>query len=387
MDEAQPQSLSGENRRELYEKLRGVWDLGANVIVGWRVEAGDLTVFYLPILLLPLAAKQFSGLLSRNNRAIDEAHLNELAKAGCKSSLIPMSFALGQDEATGHQIGSIIRYYTVTHMNCRAVALFDMVDFSLSSSFVEISQINVLSYHINRAAECVATLGLPVDLTTSTTGDGFYIWNRNEGLEADLALFYVTALTLVYNRVTILDLPLEPIPDLRCCFDFGEHYEYYQPSGTKPDSRGYIVGDVTIKLARLITAALPKQFLVGDSIRPAGVAEVSSQQPVQFSRLNMASFFHFAQTNARLLTGVAVGDGAIDSVETHLTGDHMSNEEFRINKYVVVDKHNLSHRCFNAQFVARDTLGRRIDVGLSNESVVDFAAQRVLNEDIQIKAV
>lgn len=387
MDGLQAQALTAANRKELYEKLRAVWDHGANVIVDWRTEPDQITVFYVPILILPRVARQFGGLLSRGHLAVDDARQGELIEAGCLSAAIPLSFVLSDNEITERQIEAIIRHYRVTRSNCRGVGLFDIVGFSLSSPFVKIAQINLLSYHINRAAECVAAVGLPIDLTTSTTGDGFYIWNRNEGLEADLALFYVTCLTLLFNRAAMLDLPLEPIPELRCCFDFGEHYEFYQASGTKPDSRGYIVGDVTIKLARLIAAALPKQFLVGDSVRRTGPADLASQRPVALPQINMPLFFQFAKSNARLLSGQEIGSSPIESVIPFLTGDKISNTDFTIKKYAVSDKHNLHHRCFNARVTAHDGLQRKIDIGLPDAGLTDFTARHVAGEDIQIRAM
>ncbi len=257
MDQVNPLILSTEQRKELYETLREVWNLGANVIVGWHCAARELTVYYLPILALPRAARQNAGLLSRNNHIVDDSLRDGLIGAGCKRVDISLSFVLSDDAETRRQVEAVMRHYTVTHTDCRAVALFDMVGFSLYSAFVRLAQINVLSYHINLAAERVAAAGLPVDLTTTTTGDGFYIWNRVRSLEADLALYYITGLTLAFNRAAMIASPHEPIPELRACFDFGEHYEYYQATGTKPDARGYIVGDVTIKLARLVSAAQP----------------------------------------------------------------------------------------------------------------------------------
>ena len=45
--------MSSENRKELYEKLRGVWQQGANIIVGWRSAENGIELLYLPILDLP----------------------------------------------------------------------------------------------------------------------------------------------------------------------------------------------------------------------------------------------------------------------------------------------------------------------------------------------
>ena len=53
-------------------------------------------------------------------------------------------------------------------------------------------------------------------------------------------------------------------PLLRTCFDIGGHYEFYQSEGLSPTVYNYIVGEVTIELARMIDKAIPGQIMVGD---------------------------------------------------------------------------------------------------------------------------
>lgn len=387
MDLQMVNELSAANRRELYEKLRDVWDLGANVIVGWRGQVGEIALFYLPIMTLPYAARQYPQLLARERYVGNEARAAELAVAGCMTVSVPLSFTIGADRTTKQQVEAVIRPYTVTHSECRGVALFDMVRFSRYSAFARVAQINILAYHINLAAERVAATGLPLDLSTSTTGDGFYVWNRKEGIEADLALFYVASLTLAYNRVAMLDFPREPIPALRCAFDFGEQYEYYQASGTKPDTRGFIVGDVTIRLARLVEAALPKQFLVGDTLRTAAIADAFDPSSTRLVEVDSVSFFAFAQSNAQLLDGMAIGDAGIERIKVYLTGDRVSESEYTTKKYVISDKHGMTHRCFNARFIVKTSKRRRVFTGLATDELANFTAARAEDEDIQIRVV
>lgn len=380
-------TVSAENRKELYEKLGGVWDLGANVIIGWRAAAGGIELLYLPSLELPIASKRHRGLLERNRHIGDHDRYHSFLNAGCRTLQAPLSFEIHEAEPFIHQMEAILRYYTVTHSKSRAVALFDIVQFSHYSAFVGISQINILSFHANLAASRVAAAGLPIDLNMSTTGDGFYIWNRNEGLAADLALFYVTGLVLAYNQFALDDQPHAALPVLRCCFGFGEHYEYYQASGTKPDSRGFIVGDVTIDLDRLISSALPKQFLIASRIRPNDTPDGDDGLMEDAPRIDMPMFFNFAQKNAGVLTDTSIGEGSIADVRMRLTGDALSENEYTIRKYDVIDKHGFSHRCFNATFGVRDSSGRVINTGLPAESLADFGARHIEKEDVKIKVI
>ncbi len=387
MDGSPKSSLSAANRKELYDRLRGVWDLGANVIIGWRAIDGGIELVYLSGRALPRAGKAFPELLERDRHIGQPETFDKLVAAGCETAVVALSFGVEENDATIGELNAILRYYTVTHSRCRAVGLFDIVSFSLHSAFERITLINVLAHHINLAASRVESIGLPLDLTMSTTGDGFYIWNRKEGLPADLALFYVTGLAMAYNHLALEDNARETIPHLRCCLDFGDHYEYYQASGSKPDSRGFIVGDVTINLARLISAAVPHQFLIGSYMRELGQHDSKAREAAAISRIDTPSFMAFAAKNTRLLTGSPVGDGKILRVHTFLTGDELSEHEFTINKYDVTDKHGLSHRCFNAKFNITDDHDRSIRAGLFTADLAQFDARHMENEGIKLKVM
>ena len=53
--------LSPQNVRELETNLRKLWNLGANLIVGWRTLAQGIEVLYIPSYNLPLIAKKPTG--------------------------------------------------------------------------------------------------------------------------------------------------------------------------------------------------------------------------------------------------------------------------------------------------------------------------------------
>ena len=137
-----------------------------------------------------------------------------------------------------------------------------IVSFSVYSPYEQITQISILSYYIKLVAQRCRSLNMPISICMTTTGDGFYVWNRHEGLSADIALFCVVALTLgnIYASRKLVDRDITSVPRLRCGIHFGSHYEYYEGGGGRTGSSGYIVGDVTIILARLLSKARTGQF-------------------------------------------------------------------------------------------------------------------------------
>jgi hypothetical protein len=57
------------------------------------------------------------------------------------------------------------------------------------------------------------------------------------------------------------------VPRLRACFHVGSHYEFYQSEGLNPTSFSYLVGQVTIELARMIEARQPGRSWWASSTR------------------------------------------------------------------------------------------------------------------------
>ncbi len=103
---------------------------------------------------------------------------------------------LPSDHQVLRRIEELVRKHSIIQTPQRAAALFDIVNFSLLSPVGQVAQLNSLECSISTAYKRVADLGLTLDITRSNTGDGFYVWNHDQGLAADFALYYVTILAL-----------------------------------------------------------------------------------------------------------------------------------------------------------------------------------------------
>ena len=80
--------LTAANRRELDVNLRKVWELGANVIVGWRLLAYGMKILYVTSYDLPKAAKNRSNLLRFDRFIDDEDEFDRLVNLGLQSDAI-----------------------------------------------------------------------------------------------------------------------------------------------------------------------------------------------------------------------------------------------------------------------------------------------------------
>ena len=379
--------LSGNLRTELDVNLRKIWSLGANVIVGWRFLPAGIKVAYLPSYDLPQVAKTHPNLLRYNRYVESEEEFAALADTGCRVKPLAIFNNYGIDKQSISFVNELVQRYSVTHTECRAVALFDIVSFSLYSPFEQITQINVLSHYIRLAARRCKSLELPVDLSMTTTGDGFYIWNNETGLMADIGMFCVTLLSLAYTNAAQAAASTESVPRLRCCLHIGSHYEYFQATAGRTNDGSFIVGDVTIELARLIGAAHTNQLVIGSFTRDLSDAEPLIRDAIGLPSIDTLAFMALAQGAILKLVDLPIPGGKITDVKAYLTGPQVSENTFTIRKYYVTDKHGLEHPCYNAKFNVTVSGNRQIFFGLLDRDLEKFKGHAGEDSDIEIRVV
>src|SRR5690348_17022344 len=129
---AEPQStaeLAPANQRELDVGLRKIWQFGSNVIVGWRRTQYGLQVLFVPTYTLPRVAAKVPRVMQLNRELERDQDVQQLLAAGAKEA--PIRLLQAVDSSSAPAINNAVRVYSVTHFPCRAVALFDIVSFSL----------------------------------------------------------------------------------------------------------------------------------------------------------------------------------------------------------------------------------------------------------------
>ena len=343
--------------RQLDTHLNPLWQLGRNAVLAWTTHKSGLRVIVIPVRELLRHVSQEPALL-RGPRFLEEKAFNELAAT---VEVIPVeiisSLRVGhQDPAVPWEtIERVIRRYSITETLNRGVVLFDIVGFSKLTSIQQIAQLNSLEYCINMAHRRARDWSLPVEVARSTTGDGFYVWNRTMGMAGDIALLLLLLLTLAENdQERSLDRH-RMVPVLRSVFSIGRHYGYYQIEGLSPRGYDYIVGDVTISLARLIQKTGAGQVLIGSferATRDGGSETIATPE-----------FVAHADKYFRKLVGRELGGHQITEAAINLTG----SREHGYDKLFIDDKHGIEHIAYNAQ--AKIYRGGRIPILLGMASV------------------
>ncbi len=393
----------GERQRALAlnieAQFRRVWALGRNIILSWAAEPGGLMLLVLPHYqiirfvtahtLVPLrepvyfgdravagmASGSFvSGLLT-GSRLVKPERIVSVAKL---MGVAPVRVPLADPEALP-QIGvdiidMLVKRYSMSYRANCAVALFDIAKFSLYTPLEQMTQLNSLAYSLNSAHAKLMGLHSRMDIARSTTGDGFYIWNRDDGPDANLHLYHLMQLTLADNAIALGHARgNNTAPNLKAAFHVGSCYEFYQYEALHPTPYNYIVGDVTIELARLIAGAMPGQILVGD-FRTPSMRQGEDGEPGPPS-LTAPKFIQDLQGSLSNLRGVKLSGEHVESIRCYLTGPHLGKDNFDITRLKITDKHGLSRIAFNAKVNIYREGGKTIFLGLRHADLVEAGAQ------------
>jgi hypothetical protein len=254
------------------------------------------------------------------------------------------------------------------------VALFDSVGFSLASPLEQVTQLNSLSYSVNSAYAKLLERAVDINFSRTTTGDGFYIWNRNTSIQGNIDLYHFVQLILADNAIARSKGLPGATPELRTCFHVGSHYEFYQEEGLSPTTFSYIVGEVTIQLARMIAKALPGQILMGDFGMP-----MHDPDSGEVTWLNTVQFAERALDTLSDLDGVELSGDRVESIKCYLTGPSQGNGDYGINRYRIADKHGLIHDVYNAKVNISRDLKEPIFLGIRNVDMGRFPALQVTN--------
>ncbi|HJP39937.1 MAG TPA: hypothetical protein QF499_12535 [Gammaproteobacteria bacterium] len=352
------------NLIELDRHLHELWSLGKNCILGWSPTADGidlLVVHHYAIANYTIATAHqpanrppisddthlFVVRMLTGSRQLSTRHLSNAAKLfDCEPCHYKMRQPLEEHSVEAQIVDRLVQRYSVSYVPNRAVALFDIVGFSLLSPFEQMTQINSLSYSMNSAHSKMLTKQMNINFARSSTGDGFYIWNRDLGAKANSQLYHFMHLTLADNAIASSKARGRTVPKLRAGFHVGSCYEFYQAEGLNPAVHSYIVGDVTIELARMIERALPGQILVGEFQVGSMNDEIGRSLSGEIDAIR---FIEIAQRDLSQLNGLELAGDAIESIKCYLTGPPQADGTFTIRKLVLNDKHGLTRRVFNAK--------------------------------------
>jgi hypothetical protein len=360
-------SLKSSFIKRVEAEINQIWDLGRNVLIGWARVDEALVFISCSNDHLPTALAPYKQLPTRSGE-ISRPLLATLAR---DKRFGLHRFAVTEQDAaqlrSGEVIDRILHRYGLVLAENRASVLFDIVGYSKLEPLQQVAQLNSLSYSVNVAHKRMLERGLKIDLARSTTGDGFYMWNRKPGAEANLRLYALTMLALADNALALTHAVEPVVPHLRTAFDVGSHFEFYQAVGFTPETREYIVGDTTIRLARYLAQAQSGQVVIGEFETPSeDGAPLDTEAFLDKVRALLATMTHLPMSSAEA-----------SRIQVYLSGRRAGEGVFVPTRYLVEDKHGNRFPVYNARCVIDRHGADKIFIGLRHPEiahVLDLAA-------------
>ncbi|MBE9537698.1 MAG: hypothetical protein IMF06_01380 [Proteobacteria bacterium] len=388
----EPQAISivqRGNLKALEKTMRKQWRLGQNIVLCWSADKRGLLVLFVPHYFLGnyCAVDDVDAgdgidneafireLVSGERRKTREELFAVAARLDVSPTFIKLSTALSDEATILAEVEQLIRRYGISYVESRAVLLFDITGFSLRTPFEQASQLNSLSYSMNSAYNKLLTHGIEINFARTTTGDGYYVWNRDLGPRADRDLFCFMVLVVADNAVARAASKGNTTPTIRTVYHIGSHYELYQAEGINPTMFSYIVGDVTIELARMVDLIEPHQLLMGDF--SCEIWDGDSQSSVTATT---QSFVEACDKEGGHLAGIQLAGKKISSTHCYLTEGEGYSGETTARRFKVTDKHGLSRHAFNLQ-LELDVGGDVLSLGLGDNELPGRACSTAQSDE------
>jgi hypothetical protein len=374
-----------EELAALDDKLFELWNLGENVLLGWTHSSGALLFLSVRHHVIPESihagmdgsdwtrdAQSFVNALLSGQKYLtpEEFHRARHALA-CRVTAVRIEFQV-ENERLAALLSNMLLRYSVSLVSNHAVMLLDAVEFSLAPPLDQMAMLNSLAYSINSAYSQLASKNIRVDFARTTTGDGFYIWNRAASDEANTELYKLMLVILADNAVAQTKARNPWVPRLRAAFHVGDHYEFHQVDGLNPTTFSYIVGKVTVDLARMLESARPGQILLGDFV--THVEGAVAGRPI---RCDTLGFVENTAATLDQLNGLEISGGRIGGIRCYLTGPGAEGGQYMINRYYLRDKHGTTRAAYNAKINIHRGAADPIFLGIQHDALQNFNATKV----------
>jgi len=385
-----PETHLSEKEQEwvdsLENELNELWGLGRNLVLVWAATGDGMEVLVIPHYtiseqaqrakqeakesggeLLGIEPRSFIEDVIANPKQVTPEGLRHFAELMERDPVvISLPFIPGKD-LSFEIMEDVVKRYSISYVEDRAVVLFDIVGFSLYSPLEQVTQLNSLAFSVNSAYAKLLKSQIDINFARTTTGDGFYVWNRDQTVQANVNLYHFLHLVLADNAIARAKSSPNTTPLLRACFHVGGHYEFYQSEGLSPTVFSYIVGDVTIELARMIDRATTGQVLVGDFMVPMTDVETG-----RLERISTVHFIERAQESLSQLEGLVLSGDEVEDIRCYLTGEKREDGSFGIKRYCIADKHGRTRDVFNAKINIHRSQAEPIYLGTQTSELDEF---------------
>jgi hypothetical protein len=370
------------NLKTIETTLRKQWRLGQNIVLCWSATDNGILLLLVPHYFLgnfsaagdeqqQSSNERFIRRLLAGRRRKERDEFFEITnRLGVSATFIKLPTPLEDEPMIDDAIEEIVRRYGLSYVESRAVLLFDIAEFSLYTPFEQASQLNSLSYSMNSAYNKMLSRGIEINFARTTTGDGYYVWNRDLSPGANEDLLHFLLLVIADNAIAREASKGNTVPLIRSAFHIGSHYELYQAEGVNPTVFSYIVGDVTIELARMVDLAQPGQLFIGDF--QVELPAIAAKSPEETVTLDTLGFLERCNADIDRLLGIPMAGHSIQKVTCEASTVTTEDGSRRSRRYRLTDKHGLTRSAYNLE-LSIETDGGRWSLGLPGDSLTSRA--------------
>lgn len=360
------------NLKALEDALRRQWRLGQNIVLCWSPTDNGILILLVPHYFLgnysavenraaAESNEEFIRQLISGHRRHNRDDFFEIAnRLGVAPTFVRLSVELSDERTVVSAVEQLVKRYGISYVTSRAVLLFDIAEFSLYTPFEQASQLNSLSYSLNSAYSKLLKKGIEINVARTTTGDGYYVWNRDGSRQADVDLFHFLILVIADNKLAREASKGNTVPLIRCAYHIGSHYEFYQAEGVNPTLFSYIVGNVTIELARMLDLSLPGQVYVGD---------FTTTLPGQEEPVDSLGFLDFCSGNMERLYGIALSGEKVSRIFCGPAQAANADGKQQARRFTLTDKHGITRSSYSLQVELRTDGGSTLELGLNDEAL------------------
>jgi hypothetical protein len=369
------------NLRYLEKALREHWNLGQNLLLCWSTTDTGIVVLMAPHYFLARFSASLNDcdpldrlealngsfirkLIAGTRQMPPEEFASTARRLELSPTTIKLPIPVHEDVAAQQAAEAIARRYSISYVANRAVLLFDIVDFSRFTPFEQASQLNSLNYSLNSAYNKLLKHNINIEFARTTTGDGFYIWNRDLTPGANIYLFHFMLLVVANNTIARGRARPRTVPFIRTGFHVGSHYEFSQAEGLNPSVSSYIVGDVTIDLARMLSSANSGQIVIGEFVTRI---PTSLREGAYLIDVDTIRFVERIRKTMNLLKGLELSGEQIKSIHCYLSGETGPSGGETIRSFQIVDKHGYSRFVYNVRINIRTDSGRSVTMGTQTQ--------------------
>lgn len=355
----------------LDSQVKKYWLLGRNLVIGCYAnrDGKSIDLMMLPFYFLPNLIKTHED-VAFGARMMTLEQLNRVSgEFKIKPVRLQIELPDGLEKSGMKPIENIIKRYSVTKTAFRAAAMIDIPDLEQHGSVEQVTLLNSLSYSINVAQQKMLGMGMDIDLARINTRRGFVIWNRNEGITADVRLYYLLTLTTTDNALARLKGNPNTAPIIRTAFHIDSHYEYFQPEGLSPRVQNMVIGNVTEKLEIMIAHSKPDQITIGRFSRPD--TDDAIMEDIEYKVLNTGRFLDRAQVHLDYFEAMKLSGHRVTSIKNYLTGKEVSKGVYSVSLYSIGQDLAMA-QLFNIKLNIYRGEASPLLIGLQDRDLVDY---------------